>query len=54
MWNGNEVDSANRQKFQLELPDTTHVIECFDVHPIFSKYSPIHTFAYNRNNNACN
>jgi len=37
VWNGNEIDSANRQKFQVELPDSNHVIECFDVHPIFSK-----------------
>ena len=37
VWNGNEIDAPNRQKFQVELPDSNHVIECFDVHPIFSK-----------------
>jgi hypothetical protein len=37
VWCGNEIEPANRQKFQQELPDTTHNIESFDVHPIFSK-----------------
>ena len=39
VWNGNEIDPANRQKFQLELPDTTHIIECYDVHPIFNEFN---------------
>jgi hypothetical protein len=36
IWNGNEIEIANRQNFQLDLPDSNHVIECFDVHPILS------------------
>ena len=37
IWNGNEIEIQNRQSFHDELPDSIHNIECFDVHPIFSK-----------------
>ena len=33
-WNGNEIPTQERQKFQTELPDSNHSIESFDVHPI--------------------
>ncbi len=36
IWSGNEIEPANRQKFQIELPDTKHNVECYDCHPIFS------------------
>jgi hypothetical protein len=36
VWNGNEIEVQNRQAFHSDLPDSTHAVECFDVHPIFS------------------
>ena len=42
IWNGNEIEIANRQAFQLDLPDSNHAIECFDVHPILSNFILIH------------
>lgn len=39
VWGGNEIEPANRQKFQTELPDTTHNVECFDVQPIFNEFN---------------
>ena len=38
VWNGNEIEPQNRQAFQLELADSQHNVESYDVHPIFSKF----------------
>lgn len=34
IWNGNEVQIQNRAAFHSDLPDSTHMIDCFDVQPI--------------------
>jgi NTF2-related export protein 1/2 len=40
IWNGNEVEAKDRQKFQMDLPVCKHYIDCFDVQPILSMQSP--------------